>query len=57
VVQAFSDDHTKYSCSLHTVNDGEISEIQNLMVIHFPNIHGNELILQTMVTLGNERIS
>jgi len=34
VVWVFSDDHTKYSCSLHTVNDGETSKTQNLMVIH-----------------------
>jgi len=35
VVWTFSDDHTKYSCSLYTVNDGKTSEVQNLMVNHF----------------------
>lgn len=40
MVLAFSDDHTKYSCSLYTANDGEINEIQNLMVIHFSKYSG-----------------
>jgi hypothetical protein len=53
VIWAFSDDHTKYSCSLYIVNHGDASKIQNLMVTIFPNIHGNQLILHTIVTRGN----
>jgi len=35
VVWTFFDDHIKYSCSLYTINNGETSKIQNLMVIHY----------------------